>query len=172
MKFDKSFEKIEMIISDFDGVFTDCRGTIDENGHVSKTIHYQDVLGIALAITGGLKVAIITGEEAGAVKYLAGKFEQLRVFQDIKDKLPVVKNLLAEYGIKPENVLYIGDDINDFQVLQYVGTKITVPNANERIKNIPDIKVTDKSGGDGVFRELVDAVLERKLNNYFAEEVK
>lgn len=172
MKFNKSFENIKMIISDFDGVFTDCRGTIDENGCVSKKIHYHDVLGIALAINAGLKVAIITGEEAGAVKYLAGKFDQLKVFQDIKDKLPVVKKLLGEYGIKPENVLYIGDDINDLQVLKYVGIKVTVPNAHETIKNIQDIIITEKRGGDGVFREVTDAVLEKQLNKYFAEEVK
>lgn len=172
MKFDKKYNAIKMVISDFDGIFTDCKGIIDENGIVSKRIHYHDVLGIALLFYAGIKVAIVTGEEAGAVKYLAGKFENLKVFQGIKEKLPVVKQLAEENCLTPDEIMYIGDDINDFKPLNYAGFRVTVPNATDIVKNIPNIVITEKTGGEGVFREVTDAVLYEKLNNYFAEEIK
>ena len=172
MKFEKRFDDIKMVISDFAGVFTDGTGIIDENGKVSKRINYHDVLGIALVLRAGIKVSIITGEEAGAVKYLAGHFPEIKVFQGIKDKLPIVKELLEENNLKPENVLYIGDDVNDFRPLSFVGVKVTVPNSNFIIKNISEIINTEKKGGEGVFREVTDAVLYNKLNAHYAGEVK
>jgi len=158
-------ENIKMVISDFDGIFTDCTGVVDINGCVSKKIHFQDVMAIALAIKAGLKVAIITGEAAGAVKYLGEKFPDLAVFQDIKDKLPIVKQLAAEASISPEQILYIGDDINDYSSLLYAGVKVTVPNAHKKIKDIPNIIITDKKGGEGVFREVTDELLNNKIEN-------
>ena len=86
-------EKIKMIISDFDGIFTDGTGIVDFEGNVSKRINFHDVLAIALAIKSGIKVVIITGEAAGAVKYLDRKFPELTVHQDIKNKLPLLNRL-------------------------------------------------------------------------------
>ncbi|MCR5261441.1 MAG: HAD hydrolase family protein [Candidatus Gastranaerophilales bacterium] len=172
MKFERRFDNIKLIISDFDGVFTDGTGIIDEDGRVSKRINYHDVLVIALVFMAGIKVAIITGEEAGAVKYLAGKFPDMKVFQGIKDKLPLVKQLAEENNLKPENILYVGDDVNDFQSLNFVGVKVTVPNSNFMVKSIPDIIITEKRGGEGVFREITDAVLYEKLNARYAGEIK
>lgn len=156
-------EKIKMIISDFDGIFTDGTGIVDFEGNVSKRIHFHDVIGIALAIKSGYKVVIMTGEAAGAVKYLDKKFPELTVYQDIKDKLPLVMKIAKENNLSPEEILYIGDDVNDFLPLNYAGIKVTVPNANDTIKNIKGINITDKKGGEGVFRELTDALVGRKL---------
>jgi len=172
MKFERRFDNIKLIISDFDGVFTDGTGIIDENGKVSKRINYHDVLGIALVFTAGIKVSIITGEKAGAVDYLAGIFPEIRAYQGVKDKLPVVRQLVEEYGLKPENVLYIGDDVNDFKSLCFAGIKVTVPNSNDTVKKIPDIIITEKRGGEGVFREVTDAVLYEKINAHFAGDMK
>lgn len=172
MKFERRFDNIKLIISDFDGIFTDGTGIIDENGKVSKRINYQDVLGIALAFTADIKVSIITGEKAGAVDYLAGIFPEMRVYQGIKDKLPLVKQLVEEYNLSPENILYIGDDVNDFKSLCFAGIKVTVPNSNFMVKEVPDIIITEKKGGEGVFREVTDAVLYEKIHAHFAGDMK
>lgn len=171
MKFEKHFENIKMIISDFDGIFTDGKGIIDAEGNVSKKIHYHDVIGIGVAIKSGLKVVIITGEKAGAVQYLSNIFAELKTFQGIKDKLPIVKQLAEENDLKPENILYIGDDINDFQAINYCGIRVTVPNANQYIKSIPNIILTEKQGGEGVLREVIDTVLQKKLKEHFVEKL-
>ena len=160
-------EKIKAIVSDFDGVFTDCTGLVDCNGNVSKKINFQDVLAIAILLHFGIKVAIITGEHSGAVDYLKRKFPKISVFQDIMYKLPVLKDYLSLQGLTKDEVLYIGDDINDAEVLQYVGFKATVPNANHMVKDIDGIMITETSGGQGVLREITDAVLGDKIKTTF-----
>ena len=80
-------------------------------------------------------------------------------FQNERKKLNVLKNLLDKYNLSPENVLYMGDDINDIESLQYVKYSITVNNAHESVKNINDIFITTKNGGDGAVREIVDYIL-------------
>lgn len=158
MKIDFDVKKIKMIISDFDGIFTDGTGYVNFDGQVSKRIHFHDVMGIAIALKFGLKVAIITGESSGAVKYLDRKFEQLEVFQDIKYKIQLVKEIAEKNNLTADEILYIGDDVNDAESLLFAGVKVTVPNANSLIKKIPGIKTTERKGGEGVFREVTDAL--------------
>ena len=161
----KNFDKIKVIFSDFDGVFTDGTGSIDADGKVSKRINYRDVLGLFLALEAGFQVVIITGEKAGAVDYLAEKFPQITTFQGIRYKLPVVQEFVEKNNLKPENILYIGDDINDFKALNYAGVKVTVPNGDNLVKNINGIIITKKSGGEGVFREVTDSLLYNKTQS-------
>jgi len=160
-------EKIKAVISDFDGVFTDGTGIVDFEGNVSKKINFQDVLAIALLLHFGIKVAIITGEKAGAVDYLKRKFPKIDVFQDIKDKLPVVKEYVFSQGLTSENILYVGDDVNDAKSLLYSGVRVTVPNANPLIKETEGIILTKKAGGEGVIREITDALLGDKIKTTF-----
>lgn len=160
-------ENIKLVISDFDGVFTDCTGIVDFCGNVSKRINYQDVLAIALLIRFGIKVAIITGEHSGAVDYLKKKFPELDTFQDIKNKLPVVREYVSSLGLTGKNVLYVGDDVNDAESLMYSGVRVTVPNANQMIKDIKNIIITEKSGGQGVIREITDALIGERIKMEF-----
>lgn len=158
MNVDFDIKKIKMIISDFDGVFTDGTGYVNAHGEVSKRIHFHDVMGIAIALKFGLKVVIITGEASGAVEYLNKKFDDLEVFQDVKYKIHCVKELADKYHLTADEILYIGDDVNDADSLLFAGVKVTVPNANPLIKNIENIKITNKKGGEGVIREVIDAL--------------
>ena len=160
-------ENIKVVISDFDGVFTDGTGIVDSCGNVSKKINYQDVLAIALLLKFGIKTAIITGEHSGAVDYLKKNFPELTVFQNIKNKLPVVKDYVSSLGLSGKNILYIGDDVNDAEALMYSGIRVTVPNANRIIKNIKGIIVTEKSGGHGVVREVTDALVGERIKTVF-----
>lgn len=170
MRLNFNYGNIKMIISDFDGIFTDGTGIVDFEGNVSKRINFHDVLGIALAHKFGIKTVIITGEEAGAVKYLDKKFDELKTYQGIKDKLPLVKKILEEENLLPEQIIYVGDDINDLPSLLFAGNKVTVPNAHTSIKEIKDIQITEKRGGEGVFREVVDSLVYNKYEAVFAGE--
>ena len=76
-------------------------------------------------------------------------------------KLDVVKSIVDKYNLNEEEYLYIGDDVNDYDSLCYVKYRITVPDAVAKIKNIEGIQITEARGGEGAFREVVDAVMEK-----------
>lgn len=162
MSIKSDLSKIKMVISDFDGIFTDGTGYVNSDGLVSKKIHFHDVMGIAVALKFGIKVAVITGEKSGAATYLDKKFDDIDVFQDIKYKIKIVKELAEKYSLSAEEILYIGDDVNDSDALMYAGVKVTVPDAHFMIKNIDGINITDRRGGEGVFREVIDALTKEK----------
>lgn len=151
--------KIKLIISDFDGIFTDGSIIINQDGSVSKRLSFLDVMAVSMLIKNGYKFAIISGEASPAIDYLVNKFDLSEVYQDIRIKAPVVQNLMKKYSLKPNEVAYIGDDVNDIEALNLVENRFCVPNANYRVKNIPDVQITDAQGGNGAFRELVDALL-------------
>ncbi len=152
-------KKIKMVVSDFDGIFTDGTITINHDGSTSKTLSYLDIMAVSMLIKNGYKFAIISGEKSSAIDYLANKFDIVDVYQDIRQKAPVLLDLMAKYNLKPHEVAYIGDDFNDIDSLNSVDNRFTVPNANFRVKNVANIQVTQALGGAGAFRELVDSIL-------------
>lgn len=155
----KLSKKIKLIVSDFDGVFTDGGIYISENFEVTKKISFKDIMGVSQALKNGFKVAIISGEKSKAIDFLANKFEQLEVHQGERIKITVLKNIIDKNELKPDEVIYIGDDVNDIECLNYVKNAITVPNANSKVKKIKNVKITVNKGGDGAFREVIDTLI-------------
>ena len=151
-------QNIRMVVSDFDGIFTDGKPTIYSDGRTSKVIDYKDIMAIANVIKKGMKFAVISGEISAAIDEIQKKFPMIETFQNERNKLSVLKNLLNKYGIKPEETLYIGDDINDIECLQYVTFAATVNNAHDKVKEIKDIFVSKNNGGNGAFREIADYI--------------
>ena len=156
---DYSIENIKLIVSDFDGIFTDGKLEVFSDGRTSKKIDYKDIMGIANIIKAGIKFAVISGEKSAAIDIIKGKFPAVDAFQNERKKINVLKNLLEKYDIKPENVIYLGDDINDIECLNYVGYPVTVPEAHKTVKEIRDIHITENSCGCGAFREITDLIL-------------
>jgi len=152
-------EDIKIIISDFDGIFTDGKLTIYSNGTTSKQIDYKDIMAIANILKMGIKFVIISGEKSAAIDILKEKFPSIEVFQNERKKINVLKNLLSEYNLSPENTIYMGDDINDIECLNYVKFPITVNNAHESVKQIKNIYITRNNGGCSAFREITDLIL-------------
>ena len=151
--------KIKLIISDFDGIFTDGCINVHNDGSTSKKLSFHDIMAVSMLKKNGLKFAIISGEKSTAIEYLANKFDVEDVYQDIRVKAPVVCALMKKYNLKSNEVAYIGDDFNDIDALNSVENKFTVPNANYRVKTVKGIQITEAQGGNGAFRELVDAIL-------------
>ena len=151
--------KIKMVVSDFDGIFTDGTITINHDGSTSKTLSYLDIMAVSMLMKNGYKFAIISGEKSSAIDYLANKFDIVDVHQDIRQKATILLELMAKYNLKPHEVAYIGDDFNDVDCLNSVDNRFTVPNANFRVKNVTNIQITQAKGGAGAFRELVDSIL-------------
>lgn len=150
---------IKMIVTDFDGIFTDGSVYIDEDRKISRKISFKDVMGVSILVKNGYKVAIISGEENSAIKMIAENFKLDDVYMKIRVKIEVLKQILERHNLSADEVLYIGDDVNDKECLEFVKTKITVPNANKKIKEIKNIQITEATGGDGAFREVVDSIV-------------
>ena len=150
---------IKMIITDFDGIFTDGSVYIDDDRKITRKISFKDVMGVSILVRNGYKVAIISGEENSAIKMIAENFKLEDVYMKIRVKIDVLKQILERHNLSADEVLYIGDDVNDKECLEFVKTKITVPNANKKIKAIENIQITEAFGGDGAFREVVDEIV-------------
>ena len=150
---------IKLIVTDFDGVLTDGSLYIHDDFTTSKKMSYKDLMGIFQAVKAGINIAIISGDTSKAIDLLKQKCPTIDVYQNIRIKIDVLKDLVDKYYLTPEEVVYIGDDVNDIMCLETVKYKVTVPNANWQVKQIPNIQITKNKGGDGAFREVVDSII-------------
>ena len=152
-------KNIKMIITDFDGIFTDNSVIVNEDKSISRRVSFKDLMGVSLLVKNGYKIGFISGEKNPVIEMIADKFNLTEIFMGIRVKINVLKDILERNNLTPEDVIYVGDDVNDKDCLEYVKTKITVPNANKVIKQIKNIQITTATGGDGAFRELVDEII-------------
>lgn len=152
-------DKIKLFISDFDGVFTDGKLTVYSDGSTSKKLDYKDIMAIANLLKAGIKVAIISGETSAAIDILKQKFPSIDVFQNIRNKMQILQELLKKYNLTSENIFYIGDDINDIECLKFAKVPFTVQNAHKRVKELSNINITVNNGGCGAIREIADLLI-------------
>lgn len=155
----KLSSSIKLIVSDFDGVFTNGQMYVDENFNYQKKISFKDIMGVSLALKNGYKVAIISGETSNILDYFYKKFGITEIHKGIRNKGEVLTNLMVKYGVKPGEVVYLGDDVNDISAFDCVDFKIAPPNANPYVKCLKGIQVTLSTGGDGAFREVIDTLI-------------
>ena len=148
----------KLILTDIDGVWTDGGMYYDQVGNELKKFHTYDSAGVLFCKRNNIPVGIITGEETEIVRARAEKLKVDYLFQGVKDKLSVVKLLCAELKIDIKEVAYIGDDLNDVDVLLQVGYAACPSSAPNYIKEIVT-SVCEKKGGEGVFREFVERML-------------
>ena len=149
---------IKMIITDFDGVITDNCVYISDSGEISRKLNFKDVMAFSILKKQGFDAAIISGEKNSAIETIAKTFSLKEVYQDIRIKIDILKYIVKKYNLSQEEYLYIGDDINDIECLQYSKYKITVPDAVDNVKKVENIQITSKQGGQGAFREVVDCL--------------
>ncbi len=155
-------KKIKLFITDVDGVLTDGRIILGNNGEEFKFFHVHDGKGIQLAHEAGIKTAIITGRESELVKRRADELSIKEVHQNIKDKIKVFNGILKKYKVKEDQVAYIGDDVNDLDILKRVGLAFTPANGVEAVKEEVDY-ITDKEGGQGAVREALEFILAAQI---------
>ena len=113
--------EIELILTDIDGVWKDGGMYYDQTGNEWKKFHTYDSAGVLFAHRAGIPVGIVTGEVTRVVERRADKLKVDYLFQGVSDKLAVAGRLCGELGISLDNVAYIGDDLNDVELLERVG---------------------------------------------------
>ena len=152
-------DTIKVVITDFDGSVTDNCVYIDAKGEMTRKLNFKDVMAFSILRKKGYHIGIISGEKNSAIEILAKKFNIEEVHQGIRIKIDILKSIVERYNLKEDEFVYIGDDINDLDSLEYAKYPITVPDAVISVKNIKGIQITSTKGGEGAFREIVDAVV-------------
>lgn len=149
---------IKMVITDFDGVITDNCVYVNDNFTMSRKINFKDIMAFAILKRNNIQIGIISGESNAAIETLAKKFSIEEIHQNIRIKIDVLKGIVEKYRLNEEEFLYIGDDINDFDCLNYAKYKLTVPHAPSKLKSIAGIQITENEAGSGAFREVADCL--------------
>lgn len=156
----------KLILTDIDGVWTDGGMYYDQTGNELKKFHTYDSAGVLFCKINKIPIGIITGETTKMVENRAKKLQVDFLYQGIDRKMEIVLLLCEQLNISIDDVAYLGDDLNDMELLKNVGFSAAPISAPEYIKQLVDI-VLQKKGGEGVFREFVEFIL---TNNHIMEE--
>lgn len=148
----------KLILTDIDGVWTDGGMYYDAGNVELKKFNTYDSAGVLFAHNLHIPVGIITGENTQIVQRRADKLKVDYCYLGVKDKLSIVKNLCKELSITLAQVAYIGDDLNDMDVLSKVGFAGVPASAPEYVKQLANVPLS-KKGGEGVFREFVEVII-------------
>lgn len=154
----------KLILTDIDGVWTDGGMYYDQLGNEWKKFHTYDSAGVLLAHNFNIPVGIITGEKTEIVRRRAEKLKIDFLYQGVKNKFKIVGEIINILNIDIKDVAYIGDDINDIEVLKSVGYAGVPFSAPWYIKKYTTISLS-KKGGEGVFREFVEKLLIKESSN-------
>jgi len=151
---------IQLIIYDFDGVMTDNRALLMDDGREAVFVHRGDGLAVAKIQEMGIPQVILSTETNAIVATRARKLG-IPVIQSINNKKNAVEMLLKERNVRGEQVIFVGNDLNDEQAMLSVGWPIAPADACSRIKEIAKVVLVSR-GGHGVVRELLDLLTEKK----------
>ena len=151
-------KEIKLILTDIDGVWTDGGMYYDQTGNEWKKFHTYDSAGVLFAHQKNIPVGIITGEETEIVKRRAEKLKVDFLYQGVRNKVEVANGLCQQLGITLDEVAFIGDDLGDIELLKVVGVAGVPASAPAYIRELTAIQLK-KKGGEGVFREFVEALL-------------
>lgn len=155
-------EKIDLVISDFDGVITDNRVWVNEDGTEFVAAYRSDSIGVQLLREVGIEVMILSSEVNRVVEARARKMG-VEVIHGvgIHEKGRVMREVLKQKNVKTENVIYIGNDINDLPCFELAGWSVAVADAYPEVIQAADF-VLSKTGGHGALREVCDLIRQRK----------
>jgi 3-deoxy-D-manno-octulosonate 8-phosphate phosphatase (KDO 8-P phosphatase) len=152
-------QQIKLFIMDVDGVLTDGRIFIRDNGEEIKAFHTLDGHGLKMLHRHGIQTAIITGRDAPSVGIRVQQLGIQHYFKGITDKHSCYQQLLQQLELGEQQCAYIGDDVVDLPVMRHCGLAIAVPNAHAQVLQHADY-VTRAQGGAGAVREVCDLLLD------------
>ena len=155
------YANIRLLAFDIDGVFTDGRFYLSDDGVETKAFSTQDGFGIRRAIDAGLEVAVISGRSSKAVTLRMQELGVQHVFLACKDKVSTLEDLAASLDIAVADCAFVGDDVPDLALLNRVGLPIAVANAVAEVRSACSV-TTKARGGHGAVREVCDLIVAAK----------
>lgn len=149
---------IRLLICDVDGVFSDGRIYLGNQGEELKAFHTRDGYGIKALRHAGIEVAVITGRHSAIVERRMQALTVKHIYQGQENKTAAFEELLRILQLSSRQVAYIGDDLADWQVMQRCGLSVAVKDAHPYLRQQADY-ITTLSGGFGAVREICDLLL-------------
>lgn len=149
---------IKTVVFDVDGVLSRQTITLSSTGEPLRTVNIKDGYAIQLAQKVGLRIAILTGGNTEAIRKRYAGLGVEDIFMGCAVKVKTYEEFLQKYGIKHEEVIYVGDDIPDYEVMRLCGCPCCPADACSDIKDI-SLYISSRNGGDGVGRDVVEQVL-------------
>lgn len=159
--FKEDIAKIKAFAFDCDGVLTDCSVMLNEKGDAIRTFNAKDGYAIVRALKKGYPVALISGGTGEAMRL---RFEQLgipNIYLSSKNKLRDLDDFRAKYNLERSDILYIGDDIPDMEVMSHCGVSVAPCDAVMEVKQIAT-HVTEYAGGRGCVRDALEQVMKAR----------
>lgn len=150
--------KIKAIVFDVDGVLSRETITMNINGEPMRTVNIKDGYAIQLAMKMGLRIVILTGAASESIRVRYENLGVKDIYMKCGVKISVYDEFLAKYGYNDSDIIYMGDDIPDYQVMKRCGCPVCPADACPEIKAI-SCYISDKAGGNGCGRDIIEQVL-------------
>lgn len=166
-KIQKKCKKIKLVISDVDGVLTDGGMYYSSKGDVMKKFHARDGMAISLLKKNGIPTILVTKEKTMIVKQWAKKMNVKKLYDGAVNKERVLGKICHEFKVKAEEIAFIGDDVNDIELIKKVGFSAVPSDGIEDCKK-NCVYVCKNHGGKGAFREVADLII---LSKYPKEKI-
>jgi len=151
-------KNITTLIFDYDGVFTEGKILLLENGDQLRTANVKDGYALQLAIKKGYRIAVISGGTSDSIKVRLEKLGMTDVYIRVEHKIKVYNKYLEKHSLSRNEVLFMGDDIPDYQIMKEVGVAVCPADAAEEIKSLSHY-ISHSNGGDGCVRDILEQVM-------------
>ena len=166
---DYDLKKIKAVIFDVDGVLSRQTIVLSPDGEPLRTVNIEDGYAIQLAVKMGLRIAILTGGNTKAVKMRYSYLNVEDIYMGCGVKIETYRDFLEKYGYTDENIIYVGDDIPDYEIMKQCGCPCCPKDAASDIKAIANY-VSDRNGGDGVGIDILEQV--RRVQGKWLSDAK
>ena len=160
--------KIKAFVFDVDGVLSCDVIPLHPNGDPMRTVNIKDGYALQLAVKKGYHVAIITGGYTEAVQIRFSRLGIQHIYMRSAVKVHDFKDFMEKTGLSPEQIMYAGDDIPDYEVMTRVGLPVAPADAAPEIKEIAKY-ISSRRGGEGVARDVIEQTM-RAQGHWFGEE--
>ena len=165
--FKEDLRKVKAFIFDVDGVFSSADLILFPSGDLVRTMNIRDGYAVQYAVKKGYPVGIITGGNSEAVRTRFQRLGISDIYMTSHNKMDDFRLFMNKHRLLPEDILYMGDDIPDYEVMQQVGFPVCPSDAVEEIKSVSRY-ISDRSGGQGCVRDIIEQVL--RLHGKWMEE--
>lgn len=157
-KFKQLLKQVKAMVFDVDGVLTDSSIILMPNGELVRAMHMRDSIAMKLAVKNGYHLCIITGGNSQAVKQRLNRLGITDIYLKTENKWEALKEFVSIYDLELNEVLYMGDDLVDYEAMTKVGVPVCPKDAVNEIKSI-SVYISHLEGGRGCVRDVIEQVM-------------
>jgi 3-deoxy-D-manno-octulosonate 8-phosphate phosphatase (KDO 8-P phosphatase) len=168
--FKEKLKNIKGFVFDVDGVLSMDTTPLDANGDPVRTANIKDGFAIRYALKSGFKIAIITGAETQRVKLRYKKLGVEHIYLNSFNKTECLEDIMTKTGLGKDEILYMGDDLVDLQILKEIGVSTCPIDAVPEVKAV-SLYISDKKGGQGCVRDVIEQVM-RSQEKWIGQEIR